>query len=197
MAGVDEDRLDDDPAGPERPALAVLWGLLSLVAVTAIVGGVLAVGASYASRAAGLSDDGATTTTTTQAETLYLPPLTEAGEPSEYITLSDVPEPRVPRSTYSDTPAEPEPEITLLSAQTEVGPMEPIDLTGSYVGGEGAILQVQQFEDGAWADFPVTVPVNGDSFTTYVQTGDVGPNRFRVVDTETGEESNEVRIQIG
>ena len=75
--------------------------------------------------------------------------------------------------------------------------MEPIDLTGSYVGGEGAILQVQQFEDGAWADFPVTVPVNGDSFTTYVQTGDTGLNRFRVVDSETGEESNEVRIQIG
>ena len=75
--------------------------------------------------------------------------------------------------------------------------MEPIDLTGVYPGGEGAILQVQQFTDGKWDDFPVTTPVSDETFTTYIQTSQPGLNKFRVIDTKTGETSNEVRVRIG
>ena len=75
--------------------------------------------------------------------------------------------------------------------------MEQIDLTGVYPGGEGAILQVQRFTSGAWQDFPVTVSVSDETFSTYVQTSQAGLNRFRVVDTDTERISNEVRVPIG
>ncbi len=75
--------------------------------------------------------------------------------------------------------------------------MEPIDLTGVYPGGEGAILQVQQFTAGKWTEFPVTTPVSNETFTTYIQTSQPGVNRFRMIDTKSGEISNEVRVRIG
>ena len=75
--------------------------------------------------------------------------------------------------------------------------MQQIDLTGTYPTGEGAILQVQRFEAGAWQDFPVTMSVNGSTFATYVQTSRVGPNKFRVIDTETAKLSNEVTVTVG
>ena len=62
--------------------------------------------------------------------------------------------------------------------------------------GDGAVLLVQQFEAGQWSDFPVTVPVNGDDFSTFIQASALGLNRFRVIDTDTGEASNEVRVTI-
>ena len=86
--------------------------------------------------------------------------------------------------------------ISLSSGQTSVSPMQQIDLTGTYPGGEGAILQVQRFENGSWQDFPVTASVGDQTFSTYVQTSQPGPNRFRVVDTDTGKASNEVKVTI-
>ena len=71
------------------------------------------------------------------------------------------------------------------------------DLTGTYPTGEGAVLQVQRATDDTWVDFPVTVTVSGGQFSTYVQTGRPGPNRFRVIDTDTELASNEVTITVG
>ncbi|WP_148612125.1 hypothetical protein [Nocardioides rubriscoriae] len=191
------EQLPDEADRRERRDLPVLWGLLALVATAVIVGGVLAVGAAVASKATGLAGSDASTADATGNETLYLPEPSETStEPVPYITLSDVPEPAPPTSTFSDKPAEPETKITLVSGQTAVGAMEPIDLSGTYVGGDGAVLRVQQFQSGAWADFPVTVPVNGGSFSTYVQASALGENRFRVLDTDTGEASNEIRVTI-
>ena len=74
--------------------------------------------------------------------------------------------------------------------------MQQIDLTGTYQSGEGAILQVQRFEDGTWSDFPVTMSVSGGTFATYVQTGRTGENKFRVVDTDADVVSNEVTVTV-
>jgi hypothetical protein len=75
--------------------------------------------------------------------------------------------------------------------------MGQIDLTGTYPGGEGAILQVQRFENGSWQDFPASpVSVSDQTFSTYVQTGVPGLQRFRVVDTRTNKPSNEVRVTV-
>lgn len=199
MVGVSEEPSDTDRVDqPERRLLPVLWGLLSLVAVAAIVGGVLAVGATFATRATGLASSGGSTAESTQEETLFLPePSETATEPGSYITLSDVPEPKPPRSTFSETPAAPEESITLFAGQDAVSPMQEIDLSGTYVGGDGAVLRVQQLQSGQWADFPVTVPVYGDSFSTFIQAGAIGENKFRVLDTDTGEASNEVVVTIG
>ncbi len=192
------EQLPDDPE--ERRALPVLWGLLALVATAIVVGGVLAVGAAVATRATGLADSGGGTggtVETTGQETLFLPEPTDTGsDPVPYITLSDVPEPDLPSSTFSETPEEPETEIELFSAQSEVGAMEPIDLSGTYRGGDGAVLDVQQFQSGEWTDFPVTVAVNGDEFSTFIQASALGENRFRVYDSDADEASNEVRVVI-
>ncbi len=192
------DHEPDEVDRPERRSLPVLWGLVALVATAVIVGGVLAVGAAVATKATGLGGGGSSSAGSTAAETLYLPEPSETiSEPVPYITLSDVPEPKPPKSTFSETPAKPETEITLSSAQSEVGAMEPIDLSGTYVGGDGAVLSVQQFQAGAWADFAaITVAVYGDSFSTYIQASAIGVNRFRVLDTDTGEASNEVKVTI-
>ena len=82
-------------------------------------------------------------------------------------------------------------------AQQSVSPMQQIDLTGTYQGGEGAVLQVQRFENGAWVDFPVTASVSGGTFGTYLLTGRTGENRFRVVDTDSEAISNEVTVTVG
>ncbi|MFB9311559.1 hypothetical protein [Nocardioides plantarum] len=190
------DQLPDEPDQPENRALPVLWGVLALVAVAVIVGGVLAVGASLATKATGLASDGEATSNSTQrGETLYLPTPSEVGS-SPPITLSNGTEPELPSSTYSDTPAAPKSEITLSSDQTQVGAMEKIYLNGTYPGGDGAVLQVQQYKDGGWSDFPVNVSVSGDQFSTFIQAGQLGENRFRVVDTDSDKTSDEVVVTI-
>ena len=75
--------------------------------------------------------------------------------------------------------------------------MQQIDLTGSYPGGDGAIVQVQRRQGGTWVDFPVTASVSGGTFATYVQTGQTGVNRFRVIDSDSREVSNEVTVRVG
>ncbi len=75
--------------------------------------------------------------------------------------------------------------------------MAQIDLTGVYPRGEGSILQVQRFEAGSWEDFPASpVSVSNQTFSTFVQTGTSGLQRFRMLDTGTGETSNEVKVTV-
>ena len=39
--------------------------------------------------------------------------------------------------------------------------------------------------------------MSNQTFSTYVQTSQAGVNRFRVVDTDTKLESNEVKVTVG
>ncbi|CAN5582440.1 hypothetical protein BH11ACT8_BH11ACT8_23320 [soil metagenome] len=180
----------------------MLAGLLALVAVAVVVGLVVGGGALVATKALGLGDSTGNDPAATDSATLYLPDLTNANsQPEDYLSLPADPETASPSQSApppkQTKPPKPQPKITLSAAQTAVAPMERIDLTGAYQQGEGAILRVQQFEAGQWTDFPVTVPVTGGQFTTYIQASAVGLNRFRLIDTDTGETSNEVRVQIG
>lgn len=170
----------------------VLTGLLALVAVALVIGvlggaamlvGVKALGVGGGSDS-GSSSDGS-------GGTLVLPrptdtPTTPAVDPA----TETVPE-------ASSSPEVPAAAISLSAAQVSVSPMQQIDLTGTYPTGEGAILQVQRFENGAWSDFPVTASVSGRAFGTYVQTSRPGPNKFRVIDTDTQTTSNEVTVTVG
>ena len=107
---------------------------------------------------------------------MYLPkPEKTEAEDGPLITLA--PEPsrpvdgeRVRAVRDGDRPRRPGEGDLASASQTEVAPMEQIDLTGVYPGGEGAILQVQRFTSGSWQDFPVTVSVSDETFSTYVQT---------------------------
>ncbi|MFC4784463.1 hypothetical protein ACT8ZV_08315 [Nocardioides sp. MAHUQ-72] len=179
----------------ERP---VLTGLLALVGVAVVVGLVLGFAALLGTRVLGL-DGGSDSSNSSAERSMYLPkPSRTTAASGPLITLAPGEEssssapPKEPKKSRS-----PEKKISLSAGETAVGPMEQIDLTGVYPGGEGAILQVQRFTNGAWTDFPVTASVSNETFSTYVQTSQTGVNRFRVVDTDTKLQSNEVKVTIG
>ncbi len=179
---------------PERRQHPVLAGLTALVGVGLAIGLLFAAGALAATRVLGFGED-AVTAESTAKESMYLPKpeKTTPSTPSAPATQTSSAPPSDTSSPSEQTG------ISLTAGQTAVAPMARIDLTGSYPGGDGAVLQVQRATGAAddWVDFPVTVTVNGGQFSTYVQTGKTGENRFRVVDTDTDQMSNEVSVTVG
>lgn len=195
---MSEDEETDETLRP------VITGLLALVGVALAVGLILGGVVLVATHALGLADGGDGSGGDSLAgESLYLPPFHKTTDGGPAITLA---------TQDSSQPAEGGPtgpaagggghkspkkgKISLQSVESEVGNFEHIDLTGVYPGGEGAILQVQRFENGAWTDFEATIPVSNETFSTYIQTGVAGVNRFRVIDNATGVASNEVRVRV-
>ena len=195
-------RVNDRLEREERDEHPVAFGLLALVGVAVVVGIVAGVVALAGAKVAGLDGSGGSTAGSEEQASLYLPkPEATSADNGPLITLA--PGRQSPQNQTSQQPGDDksskDPEakgISLQVAQPTVSPMDNIDLTGVYPGGEGAILQVQRFEGGAWRDFPVTASVSDETFATYVQTGQSGVNRFRVVDTDTGKASNEVKVTI-
>jgi hypothetical protein len=188
------------PDGEEHPVAA---GLVALVGVGLAVGLIIGIVALVATRVMGLGGENASAQTTSQ-ESLYLPkPEKTTGPSGPLITLapgeseSPTEQSSQGQPSKSPKPAKAKKEISLSASQTSVEPMDQIDLTGVYPGGEGAILQVQRFTSGSWQAFPVTVSVSDETFATYVQTSQSGVNRFRVTDTDSGLTSNEVKVTIG
>jgi hypothetical protein len=191
------------PEVEERP---VLWGLVALVSVALVVGLVAALAVLGGTQVLGLGGDPEVSGEATAENSLYLPEPSQTDDPDEpSITLQPGEE---ETSASSDEEAgdrkkkrkkkeKPKEAISLSAGQLSVSPMQQVDLTGTYPGGEGAILQVQRFENGSWSDFPVTVSVSNQTFSTYVQTSQPGENRFRVVDSDSGKASNEVKVKIG
>jgi hypothetical protein len=149
----------------------------------------------------GVSDEAASGPSGGSEASMYLPkPQRTTADEGPEITLAPGQE---SSAEQEDEPQDEKSEkeqkkvISLSAGTTKVSPMGRIDLTGTYPGGEGAILQVQRFEGGGWRDFPVTATVSNQTFATYVQTGQSGVQRFRVVDTSSGKPSNEVRVTVG
>jgi len=197
---------DDDLQGPPSERHPVAAGLLALLAVGLTVGLILGGAALAATQVLGVGEDDSATDDSTSGASLYLPRPERTGRPDGPLFTLATPDgsartdrsgPTGPDSDPTESETEEDSAISLSAGQTEVGPMEPIDLTGVYPGGEGSILQVQQFTEGRWDDFPVTTPVSNETFTTYIQTSQPGVNRFRMIDTKSGEASNEVRVRIG
>lgn len=190
---------DHDSSGRDEHPVAV--GLLALVGVGLAVGLFLGLAVLLATQVLGLGG-GSQNGSGTSKQSLYLPLPEKTQAPSDpLITLQPGESPTASATQEpSDKPTKQKPpkkQIALSASETSVAPMQQIDLTGVYPGGEGAILQVQRFTDGGWQDFPVTVSVSNETFSTYVQTSQGGVNRFRVVDTDSGLKSKEVRITVG
>lgn len=176
-------------------------GLIALVAVTVVVGLVLGAVTLVGTRVLGVGDSN---NSSSADQTLYLPTPTPTPTPSDpLVTLAprSSSQPALPSQAPSKSPSKsssPAKQITLTAAETSVSPMEQIDLTGVYPGGEGAILQVQRKLDGKWQDFlSVDAAVSGGQFATYVQTGQLGVQKFRMRDTTSGLVSNVVRVTVG
>ncbi|TWG94069.1 hypothetical protein L615_005900000070 [Nocardioides sp. J9] len=194
----------------DRP---VLNGLVALVAVGLGVGLVLALVALVGTKVLGLDGDGGGSAAggSTARESMYLPsPVETTGSSGPLITLhtedpnavetesSDAEESEEPEETESPESESPKPgEISLQAAKTNVSSGERIYFSGVYPGGEGAILWVQRWQDGSWADFPASVGVTNGTFSSYIFTGVSGLNRFRVIDRDDGTVSNEIRVRVG
>lgn len=192
MGGM-ADRLEKQGEHP------VAYGLLALVGVGVVVGLVLGLAALAGTRVLGVGDP-ATASTGGGEQSMYLPKLEKTRTPTApELTLAPGEEtPSAQESEAKETKSDkPEKPISLSAAQTTVAPMANIDLTGVYPGGEGAILQVQRFESGSWQDFPASpVSVSDQTFSTYVQTGQPGVQRFRMLDTGNGGASNVVKVTV-
>jgi len=187
---------DEDPPWTRQ----LLVTLAVLLAVAVVIGGVLGVVALGAARVTGLGEAGASATS---EPSLVMPTAGPTARPKRSHGPG-----RAggtgggtggPGSAASPTaaPRTKRPAIALTVSPARVGPGQRIDLTGRYPGGDGARLQVQRREGGAWTDFPVDVPVTGGRFATYVTTGRTGPQQFRVTDPGTGRASNPARVRVG
>ena len=183
-----------DVSGDEnRPVLA---GLLALVGVAVAVGLVAALAVMAGTHMLGLTGGRAAVAGDAGA-TLYVPKPQKTSSPSgPTITLGSEPT-QSGSSRPSPKIAKPKKRISLQAGQPMVAPMARIDLTGTYPGGEGAVLNVQKFSNGSWQDFySISATVTNGTFSTYIQTGTPGVNRFRVTDSDTHLSSNQVRVTI-
>ncbi len=189
--------MTDDQDRTERP---VLNGLIALAAVALTVGLVLGGVVLVGTRMLGIGDSGGGGSSPEARDTLYLPKPEKTEGSGPLVTLATEAdddetdsEPEETEKTKSEDAKE---GISLSAGQTSVENFGRIDLTGTYPGGEGAILQVQRFESGSWSDFEATISVSDETFSSYIQTGVSGENRFRVIDKATGETSNEVKVTV-
>jgi hypothetical protein len=98
-----------------------------------------------------------------------------------------------PTKKRKPKPARP---IRLLASSDSVSSFEQVTLSGRYPGGNGTSLQVQRKEGGSWVQFPTSASVEGGSFSTFVASGQSGPNAFRVLDPSTGRMSNVVVVRV-
>ncbi|MBZ5738292.1 hypothetical protein [Nocardioides mangrovi] len=187
---------------PERPdeGHPIAAGLIALVGVGVVVGLILGLVVFAGTKVVGLGGDDSASDAG-DGYTLVVPkPQKTTGSSGPEITLAPSESDATSSSTRKSRPsksASPDLEISLSASTTSAGPMEPFNLSGVYPGGEGAILQVQRFEGGRWANFNATGSVSGEQFQIPIQTSQPGVNRFRVVDTDSGLESGEAKITIG
>jgi hypothetical protein len=187
----------------------LLVGIGALFGVAVLVGGVISLVALGAVNVSGL---GSSEPAAQVEPSLHMPERTGGSEEEaddEGLTLADLNDGKDPRETETAEPEKsqspkkdkekkrkrPPSVISLSASPVEVNRMERIYLTGTYPGGEGASLQVQRMQ-GSWTDFPTSTSVSGGTFSTYVMTGQPGPNKFRVVDSASGKKSNPVTVRV-
>lgn len=194
-----DDRLNDSEENP------VASGLVALVAVAVVVGVLGGIGALVATRVLGI--DGSSGLDGGQpgaGDTLFMPkPRHTAAADGPLITLAPT---ETPSGVPSQSPAqtlvqEPtdngDPELSLTVGSTSVDAGEELMLSGTYVGGEGSVLDIYYSVDGSgWEEFPLDTNVSGGIFQTYVATWKTGRVEWRVVDEASHVRSNIVAVRI-
>ncbi len=176
-------------------------GLAALLTVSVLLGGVISLLALGAVNVTGLSGSDSAPP---PEPSLYIPSPSKTEEPEQPQETVAPPESPTVAPTEATTSPEkprtkkPKPQraITLAASPQSVSPYQRINLVGSYPGANGTTLQVQRLQGGAWASFPTSATVNNGSFSTYVETGQGGPNQFRVIDPSTGRASAPVTVNV-
>ncbi|MEI2714019.1 MAG: hypothetical protein V9G04_12205 [Nocardioides sp.] len=174
----------------QRREHPIVEGLLALLVGALALALALGLGAWLVAKVAGVGGGSDARADSRDEASMYLPKPEKTGDYTAGPLISAGPGPSASESA-SDTG------ITLQSPQAEVGVLQQITLSGEYPGGDGAVLQVQRFASGSWVDFPVTANVSGGKFSTYIQTGQTGENKFRMTDKSNETSSNEITVTIG
>lgn len=190
---------------PDREENPVLSGIVALLAVAVVVGVLAGIAAIAASRMAGI--DGSSDLGGDAAgagDTLYMPKpqKTKAAE-GPLVTLAPTDTPSdtftetAPETETTDPEPDDEPNLSLTVGSTSVAAGEELMLSGTYVGGEGSVLDIYYNVNGAgWEEFPLDTNVSGGIFQTFVATWKTGRVQWRVQDDSSGKKSNAVTVNI-
>ncbi len=185
----DEDRSEQDRAAQVRGAL------LKALAVVVVIGVVVALGTTLVVHALGLNDSESAGPVGGRRAEPTKPLPTKALEVPGEKQDSASPEPSA--SPSADSAKKKNGKLKLDISPVKAKPMERVNLTGTYKGADNLALQVQRFEDGSWTGFGVEANVRVGTYATYVQTGRVGEQRFRMYDPQARVGSNVVMVTIG
>lgn len=188
--------------GEENP---VASGLIALVAVAVVVGLLAAIAALAGTRVIGLGGgESGSGNEPGAGQSLYLPdPVPTQAATGPLVTLVPTETASATATaTASETPTETETaseaRLVLQASPGTVTDGEQLMLSGTYVGGEGSVLDIWYNVGGAgWEEFPLDAYVSGSIFQTYVQTWKTGRIQWRVEDASAKLESNEVIVQHG
>ncbi len=190
----DEELHDDDLHDGEDRETQVRNALLKALGVVVGIGIAVAVGTVIVVKALGLSEADAPGPIGAPPSAL---PTTALPAPGEESASADPSADPTDQPSDLVTPKVKDGRIDLVVSPREARPMERVDMTGTYEGGNGVQLQVQRYEDGVWSDFGVSATVRSGGYKTYVMTGRAGENRFRMYDPASERGSNVVLVTIG
>src|SRR5687767_4081393 len=115
------------------------------------------------------------------------------GEPAVESTYTQNASPGGASSSAGPSPAtEPksgseEKTIQLEDSADSARPFETVRIQGTYHGGADTFLRVQRWEGGQWLAFPLPTKTDqSGQFSTYVELGQPGRYRLRVLDPDSG-----------
>jgi hypothetical protein len=87
--------------------------------------------------------------------------------------------------------------IQLEDPPDSARPFQTVRIQGTYRGGADTFLRVQRWEAGKWLDFPLPTKTNeSGQFTAYVELGQPGRYRLRVLDPDSGVTSKTLVLVI-
>jgi hypothetical protein len=162
-------QLLEQPVGPEPVQTTAKRRRFGYLALAATALAALLIGALLfaASRDRGVSAQSVHTVTATTTATATKP----TSEPSNETT-------RIGRQA---------PTIQLDDFPVRARPFQTVRIEGMYRGGPDTFLRVQRWEGGEWLDFPVPTKTDQSGrFTTYVELGQPGRYRLRLLDPDSG-----------
>ena len=188
---------------PDREENPVISGIVALVAVAVVVGVLAGIGALAATRLLGI--DGSSELGDGEpgaGDTLYMPKpqktkaadgplvtLAPTDSPTEFVTVT-------PTDEMTETESG-DPNLSLTVGSTNLAAGEELMLSGTYVGGEGSVLDIYYNVNGeGWEEFPLDTNVSGGIFQTFVATWKTGRIEWRVQDESSGLKSNTVTVNI-
>ena len=80
--------------------------------------------------------------------------------------------------------------IQLEDSADSAKPFQTVRIQGTYRGGADTFLRVQRWEEGRWLAFPLPTKTDQSGrFTAYVELGQPGRYRLRVLDPDSGVKS--------